>query len=122
MMNLPEEMRQAAEELGRSLRASYAVQSYLAAQAQLEVDADASALDNRFQALYQDLLARQRAGEDLPQEELNEFYALREQVQTHPLIVERDLALGELKAYFADVARELSVRLQVDYPTLAQEA
>lgn len=117
-MNLPEEVRQAAEELGRSLGASYAVQSYLAAQAQ----ADASALDNRFQALYQDLLARQRAGEELPQENLNEFYRLREQVQTHPLIVERDLALGELKAYFADVALELSVQLQMDYPTLAQVA
>lgn len=121
-MNLPEEVRQAAEELGRSLGASYAVQSYLAAQAQLEADADASALDNRFQALYQDLLARQRAGEELPQENLNEFYRLREQVQTHPLIVERDLALGELKAYFADVALELSVQLQMDYPTLAQVA
>jgi len=121
-MNLPKDVRQAAEELGRSLSTSDTVQTYLAAQAQLEADADASALDNRFQALYQDLLARQRAGEDLPEKELNEFYRLREQVQTHPLIVERDLAQGELKAYFADVALELSVQLQMDYPALAQVA
>ncbi|MGD2178094.1 MAG: YlbF family regulator [Anaerolineae bacterium] len=119
-MGLPEDVRQAAQELGRSLGASYAVQSYLAAQAQLESDPDASALELRFQTLYQDLLARQRAGEDLPQEELNEFYGLRERVQSHPLIVERELALGELKSYLVDIALELSVRLQVDYPTLAQ--
>jgi cell fate (sporulation/competence/biofilm development) regulator YlbF (YheA/YmcA/DUF963 family) len=119
-MNLPEDVRQAAQELGHSLGASHAVKSYLAAQAHLESDPDAWALENRFQNLYQDLLARQRADEDLPREELNEFYRLRERVQSHPLIVERDLALGELKAHFADIALELSVGLQVDYPTLAQ--
>jgi len=121
-MNLPKDVRQAAEELGRSLSTSDTVQTYLAAQAQLAADPDALALENRFQALYQDLLARQRAGEDLSQEDLNEFYRLRERVQSRPLIVERDLALGELKAYFADVALELSVQLQMDYPALAQVA
>lgn len=120
MMNLPADVRHAAQELGDSLGSSDAVQSYLAAQAQLEADPDAAEVDHRFQTLYQDLVARQRAGEDLPQEELNEFYALRERVQSDPLIVERDLTLGDVKAYFADIALELSVRLEVDYPTLAQ--
>jgi len=57
-MNLPEDVSEAAQELGNLLRTSYAAQSYLTAQAQLEADPDASLLDNRFQALYQDLLAQ----------------------------------------------------------------
>ena len=45
---------------------------------------------------------------------------LGQRVQSDPLIVERDLTSGDVKACFADIALELSVWLEVDCPTLAQ--
>lgn len=117
-MELPEEIREAAEALGEALAMSDVVQQYLQAQARLEADPEAKALEERFQALYQDLLARQQAGEELPQNEVQGFYALRFEVQQHPLIAERDFALSQLKGYFADVAFELSTWLGVDYTAM----
>lgn len=83
---------------------------------------EARSLEEEFQTLYQRLLARQQAGEELPREEVDRFYRLRNQVESHPLIVERDLALSELKGYFADVAFQLSALLGADYTALARRA
>ncbi len=118
VVELPEEVRQAAAALGDALAATDEVQAYLQAQARLEADPEARALEDRFQALYQDLLARQQAGQELPPEKVQTFYALRLEVQRHPLIARRDLALSRLKGYFADVALDLSTRLGADYTAL----
>ena len=119
-MNLPDELKQAAEKLGRSLGGTDVVQTYLQAQACLEADPEARSLEGRFQGLYQSLLARQQAGEELGQDEVEEFYTLRSQAQSHPLIAERDFAMSQLKRYFADVALDLGSQLGVDYTTLAK--
>lgn len=121
-MPLSEELQKACEALGRALAASPAVQEYRQAQARLEDDPEARSLEEEFQTLYQRLLARQQAGEELPREEVDRFYRLRNQVESHPLIVERDLALSELKGYFADVAFQLSALLGADYTALARRA
>ena len=117
-MILSDELKQAAEALGESLRATEPVSTYLQAQTRLQEDAEASALENRLTRLYQDLLARQQAGELLPQAEVNEFYALRDQVSSHPVVAERDAALDQLKSYLADIAAELSEPLGMDYTAL----
>jgi len=117
-MILSDELKQAAEALGESLRATEPVSSYLQAQTRLQADAEASALENRLTRLYQDLLARQQAGELLSQAEVHNFYALRDQVSGHPLIAERDAALNQLKSYFANIALELSEPLGMDYTAL----
>jgi cell fate (sporulation/competence/biofilm development) regulator YlbF (YheA/YmcA/DUF963 family) len=122
MMPLSEELQRACEALGRTLAESRPVREYLEAQARLEADLEARALEEEFRQLYQDLLTRQQAGEELPREEVDRFYRLRNQVEVHPLIVERDVALGELKQYFADVAFQLSALLGADYTVLARRA
>jgi cell fate (sporulation/competence/biofilm development) regulator YlbF (YheA/YmcA/DUF963 family) len=122
MITLSDELKQAAQALGESLRATEAVQIYLAAQARLRADPEAYSLEDRFLRLYQSLLARQQAGEELTQAEMDEFYALRSQMQRHPLFIERDMALTLLRSTFAVVGLDLSNELGLDFSTLAQEA
>lgn len=119
-VELPEEIRQAAVALGDALAAADEVRAYLQAQTRLEADPEACALEAPFHDLYQDLLARQQAGEELPPEKVQAFYALRLEVQRHPLIAGRDLALGRLKGFLADVALDLSTQLGADYTRLAE--
>lgn len=121
-MILSDELKQAAQALGQLLRATEAVRTYLEAQARLEADAEISSLEDRFLKLYQSLLARQQAGEELAQAEVDEFYALRSQVQRHPLVAERDAALTQLRSHFATVGLDLSNALGVDYTALARAA
>lgn len=121
-MNLSDELKQAAQALGDTLRAHDIVRAYLTAQARLEADTEAGALERQLTALYHDLTARRQAGEALRQAEVDEFYALRGRVQKHPLVAERDAALTPLKGYIADVALELSGALGVDYTALIQAA
>jgi len=122
MTDLPDALREAAATLGRRLGESEFVQAYREAQARLEADPEVLALDRRFQTLYQYLLALQQAGEELPQDEVNEFLALRRQMSDHPLVAAREFALRQLKGYFADVALELGVQLGVDFTALAGAA
>jgi len=122
MITLSDELKQAAQALGESLRATAAVLIYLAAHAGLRADPEAYSLEDRFLRLYQSLLARQRAGEELTQAEMDEFYALRSQMQRHPLFIERDMALTLLRSTFAVVGLDLSNELGLDFSTLAQEA
>jgi cell fate (sporulation/competence/biofilm development) regulator YlbF (YheA/YmcA/DUF963 family) len=119
-MKLSDELEQAAQALGQSLRATEHVQTYLEAQVRVQADPEASSLEERSSKLYDDLSARQQAGEQLAESEVEEFYALRSQAQGHPLIADRDLALNQLKGYLAEVALDLSNVLGVDYTTLAQ--
>ena len=106
-MKLSDELEQTAQALGQSLRATEDAQAYLQAQARVQADPEASPLDERLSGLYQELLARQRAGEQLAQAEVDEFYALRSQAQSQPLIAERDFALSQLKSYLAQAALDL---------------
>lgn len=119
-MVIPEELKQAAQALGQSLRASETVQSYLDAQARLAADPEASSLEERASKLYQVLTARQQAGEELTQAQVDEYYALRSRVQRHPLVAERDLALTQVKSYLAQVALDLSHELGMEYTALAR--
>lgn len=118
-MNLPDELKQAAQAMGQALHEHETVQNFLAAQARLQANPEANNLDLRFQAMYQNLAERQRAGENLPGAEIEEFRALRDQTQHTPLISERDAALQTVKNYFIVVGDPFSQTLGVDYPGLA---
>jgi hypothetical protein len=100
------------------LQRSKVVRTYLGAQGHLEEDAQARALDSRVDALHKDLLARDQAGERVGRKEMDAFYALRSQAQSHPLIADRDLARLELTRYLADLALDLGIELGADYRTL----
>jgi cell fate (sporulation/competence/biofilm development) regulator YlbF (YheA/YmcA/DUF963 family) len=118
-MTLSSEVGQAAEALGRLLRGTEAVRTYLEAQGHLQEDAEVRALDSRVDALHKNLLARKQAGEKVGREEMDAFYALRSQAQGHPLIADRDLARLELTRYLADLVLDLGIESGADYRKLA---
>lgn len=120
-MELSAELEQAARNLGQILRQKYATRAYLEASQQVALDADANAFEAEMYATYEALIARQQAGEQISQDEVQAFYALRSRFFNHPLVIEREEALKPLKSLFAEVAVELSTPLGIDYTTLAQK-
>ncbi|MBK8904295.1 MAG: YlbF family regulator [Anaerolineaceae bacterium] len=119
MTTLSPELQQAAQEFGRALRDHDAVQQYLQAVANLTADAAASQLDEQFESVRAALVARQRAGEDLPIDEVQAFYALREKVVGNAQIEHRDHALTMAKGYLANVGADLNRAAGLDFITMA---
>lgn len=115
------EIEQAALALGRALRDAPAMSHYLEARQSVEKDAEASAVEKELYATYEVLIARQQAGKQIPQQELEAFNALRSRFFTHPLVQDRENSLQPLKSFFAEVAFEIGAPLGVDYTTLAQK-
>ncbi len=120
-MNLPEELKNSAEQLGQALRACEVVQAYQDAQDHVSANLEASSLEQQLIHVYNDLIARQHKGEAIQQEELDGFYQLRSQVYEHPAIIEREDALSLVKPWFAQVAGIISQQIGLDYTKLAKE-
>jgi cell fate (sporulation/competence/biofilm development) regulator YlbF (YheA/YmcA/DUF963 family) len=121
-MKIPEEIGNTARELGLSLRQMNFMRDYLAVVDELENNPEAGQLEDQLYSMYDELIARQQAGEMLSREETQAFYELRRQVQEHPLISKRDYLLRNLKPSLAEVADEISAQLGVDYTILARPA
>lgn len=119
MTTLSPELQQAAQDFGAALRQHETVQGYLQAVTALAADPEGSALDERFESLHAALVARQRAGETLPADEVQAYYALRTEVTGHPLIEERNHALTMAKGYLANVGLDFNRALGLDYVTMA---
>ena len=118
-MTLSPELQQAADEFGAALREHGMLQQYLQALETLAADPAATALDERFETIRADLISRQRAGEDLPADEVQEFYTLRDEVAGHPLIEKRDNALIMAKGYLVNVGLHLNQALGLDFVKIA---
>lgn len=119
-LQLPAALHEAARALGQAIRTDGYVSAYLEARARADADVTATELERQFTSLYEDLLARQQAGEMLSQEQRTAFFDLRRRVQTQPNLVARDQALAQLKPVLADLAGEISAALEVDYTALAR--
>lgn len=118
MMPLTDDLQQAAQVLAEAIRAHQTVEQFLQADAALQADPEARDLDQRYQAMYDNLVARQRAGELLPQDELDTFYELQAQVQVHPLLQDRNKELAVVKGYLQHLGAEFNQKLGLDYVTL----
>lgn len=116
------ELLESARLLGTALSESRTVQSYLEAKARAENDPEAASLEAHMLEVYHALIVRQQNGEQLTQSEVQEFYALRNQAQYHPLIKARDGALAQVKSLFTEAGTEITNQLGVDFPTLALAA
>ena len=119
-MELTEEIKIAARELGQSLRQDNHVRTYLEALKQTQTDPEASALEKKMYDEYEALITRQQTSEQPNQEDTRLFYELRQQVQSHPLISKRRVALGLVRPHLAEMADEISLALGVAYTTLAK--
>lgn len=119
-MQLPEAIKNAASVLGKSLHEDDFIHPYLNAVEKIRIDPEVSQLEEQLYDLYDALIARQQAGEQLSHEDMQPFNDLRRRVQTHPLIFKREEEFRLIKPYLAEVADEISASLGVDYTTLAR--
>ncbi len=118
-MILSPELQQVAQEFGAVLHRHGMIQRYLQAVDALHADPQASALDERFETIRADLTARQRAGKNLPADEVQAFYALRDEVSGSPLINKRNDALMMAKGYLSNLGLELNRELGLDFVGIA---
>ncbi|MGB3717723.1 MAG: YlbF family regulator [Candidatus Promineifilaceae bacterium] len=117
-MTLSDDVKQAAQRFGEAVRTNQTVEWYLQADAALQADRETRELDQRYQAMFESLAARQRAGEPLPQDELDTFYELQEQVREHSLMQDRNKKLAVAKGYLQHLGAEFNQKLGLDYVTL----
>ncbi len=119
MTTLSPELQQTAQDFGAAIRQHGMVQQYLNAVSALNADPAARDLDTRFETLRAGLVARQRAGEELPADEVQAFYALRTEVTSNSLIENRDNALTMAKGYLVNVGLDLNQALGLDFVKIA---
>lgn len=109
----------AAGELGAALRAEPGVQAFLQAEAAVQADAHLSSLEEQANRRYSELTGRQAAGEYLSQQEINAYYALRDQLVRSPLVAQREARRKEMKSLCEGAGSALSSVLTLDYTALA---
>ena len=119
-MELMAEITQTAQELGALLGAEASVNSYLTLVETVQQNAETAALEARFDQLYQKLAEQEQLGQPLDRGELDEYYALKRQVQTHPLIIERNDQHTAIQALFAETAQRMTTILGFDYTAFAR--
>jgi cell fate (sporulation/competence/biofilm development) regulator YlbF (YheA/YmcA/DUF963 family) len=119
---LSQDIQNAARVLTEALSADPQAKAYQSAATAFESDLEAVALEKRFMDLYADLTARQQKGEELNQEEIQHFYAMRSEHSAHPLIVARNDALGAFKPLLAEAAEQISMQIGLDFTELARIA
>jgi cell fate (sporulation/competence/biofilm development) regulator YlbF (YheA/YmcA/DUF963 family) len=119
-MPFTEEIRQAAEKLGKQLGIDPGVHEFVSLKEKIQHDAEVVDLEDRLFRLYQKLVDRQQNGEVLDRVELDEYYYLKRKVQDHPLIAARDNQLEIVKAFFAQTAQRMTSVLGIEYTTFAK--
>lgn len=117
---LSQDIQTAAHALIAAILSDPQAEAYQAAVASFESDPQASALEKRFMDFYADLMRRQQKGEQLKQEEIQQFYALRSEYSAHPLVIARNNALGAFKPLLADAAEQISMQIALDFTELAK--
>ena len=119
-MQVTEEIKDAARQLGQALSQDDYIHLYLDALWETRTDPDAGALEKKMYEVYEGLIERQQADEELNQEDTRAFYELRHQVQNHPLIAKRNDMLNSIRPYLRQIAEEISSVLGVDFAALAR--
>ncbi len=118
-MPITDELKQAAEDLGKRLSEDVRVGEYVGLAKQAQQDADVTGLEMRYNQMYQSLLERQQNGETLERSEVDEFYRLKRELLDHPLLTARDEQMAQVKALFAQTAQRLTDSLGIEYTTFA---
>ena len=87
----------AAQELGEVLLASPIIQEHLKEIRESDAESEAVRLKARLEALYDDLVQRQAAGEILSGGEIDQYYDLEREVKQHPDLVRQAQALERVQ-------------------------
>jgi len=117
---LPQDIQDAIGALADALLADPQAKYYQQVVAALESDPEACALERRFMDLYNRLVTRQQIGEQLSQQEVDPFYALRSEYNANPLVAARNNALGAFKPLLAEAGEQISIQIGLDFTELAR--
>lgn len=120
-MPFTEEIKQAAESLGKNLGADPDVQEYVRLLETAQQNSQAAHLEERLAHLYQKLAEREQNGQALDRAELDEYYELKQSVRMHPMIEARDNQLESVKGLFSQTAQRMTAILGINYPTFAKK-
>jgi len=118
-MPITEEIRQAAENLGKQLGANPRVQDFVSVEKEIQQDARLVDIETRLALLNQKLAEREQTGGRLDRSVVEEYYELKGQVQDQPLINARENRLEIVKALFAQVAHRMTPILGIEYTDFA---
>jgi cell fate (sporulation/competence/biofilm development) regulator YlbF (YheA/YmcA/DUF963 family) len=119
-MQVTEEIKDAARQLGQALWQDDYIRLYLDVLQATQADPDASALEKKMYEAYEGLIGRQQTGEESSEEDIQTFRKLRSQVQQHPLVSQRTDMLNTIRPYLRQIAEEISSVLGVDFAALAR--
>ena len=119
-MELTPEIQTAARQLGQALRQDDYLRAYINALEESQTDSEASTLEKKMYDEYKALIAREQAGETLTEEDIDSFSKLRQQVHHLPLIARNHEMLEMVRPLLAEIAKEISFALGVDYVALAK--
>lgn len=118
-MSSIQELQSIAQALGEKLRNRSEVIEYLNAVDNVQNNAEVRAKEELLLNLYQSLSALEQAGKPLDKDVLANFYQLRDEVNSDPLIIERENKLHSLKNLYQDVNGCISAELGLDFTLLA---
>ena len=88
---------QAAKDLGEALRASPIIQEHLKEIRESDAESEAGRLKARLEALYDDLVQRQAAGEILSGGEIDQYYDLERAAKQQPALARQAQALDRVQ-------------------------
>ena len=118
---MDERLQQATEQLGRALRASAPMKTYLDASTNLETDVEATGLLDELAQRQAALRVEQNDG-GLTQAAIDDLRALQFRVQTQPTIVAYLQAQQDVRALLPQINYEISQLLGVDFAALARKS
>ena len=116
------EIQDAVRALSDALLSDPQAKDYQEAVTAFENDPEAVALEKRFMDFYTDLTYRQQKGERLNQQEIQQFYAMRAEYSSNPLIIARNDSLSAFKPILAEAAEQISAQIVLDFTELARAA
>jgi len=118
---MDERLQQATEQLGRALRASAPMKTYLDASTNLETDVEATGLLDELAQRQAALRVKQNDG-GLSQADIDGLRALQFRVQTQPIIAAYLQAQQDVRALLPQINYEISQLLGVDFAALARKS
>jgi len=118
-MPITEEIRQAAENLGKQLGANPNVRDFASIEKEIQQDARIVDIETRLALINQKLAEREQTGGRLDRSVVEEYYELKGQVQDQPLINARENQLEIVKALFNQVAQRMTLILGIEYTDFA---
>lgn len=112
---LPQNIQDAARALSEAILSDPQAKTYQDAVSAFEANPEAVTLEKRFMDFYNALITRQQNGEKLEQQEVENFYAMRNEYSAHPLIIARNDAFGAFKPLLAEAGEQINAQLGLDF-------